>query len=269
MLNEKIVTGVHHQIEFLNSIIQLRNKENKLLREEIELLVKQIEYLQVKPLEKISQQPAIKALPVQKPLEVIKPVIQPIQVKPIEVKIVPDKTKQNDLEVIDPVIQPIQVKPIKVKIVPDKTKQNEIHVYTDGSFQNKIGGWAFALIQNNKVSHKAFGGELCDSNNTMELMAVVKAFEYLKTLPSSDVSIYSDSKSYVIHNALENLKKWENDWRLCKQNQPLWEKINQEAKKHTNVKWNWVQAHVGHEYNGLVDNLALQGRIAHEKTCQP
>jgi ribonuclease HI len=78
---------------------------------------------------------------------------------------------------------------------------NTINIYTDGSChtQYTIGAWAAILqIDGNEILLKEH--ELNTTHNRMELIAVLKAIEYLKTndLDKRDIHIFSDSQ-YVVH----------------------------------------------------------------------
>ena len=55
-----------------------------------------------------------------------------------------------------------------------------IKVYTDGSCLGNPGngGWAFLIINKNDISYRA-GFERNATNNRMELMAAIKALEFL------------------------------------------------------------------------------------------
>ena len=69
-------------------------------------------------------------------------------------------------------------------------KGNEITIYTDGSChaQKRIGAWAAIVIINiEKIVLK--GVEINTTHNRMELMAVIKAIEYVNNMIGRDVVI--------------------------------------------------------------------------------
>lgn len=79
--------------------------------------------------------------------------------------------------------------------------EKTIQIYTDGSCQTqlKIGGWAAIIITDgNQI---VLEGTVNDtSHNRMELLAVLKAFDYLisENINFDKVLIYSDSQ-YVVN----------------------------------------------------------------------
>ena len=50
-------------------------------------------------------------------------------------------------------------------------------IYTDGAYSSSRnqGGWAFVVVQDNKIIHKEYDGLLNTTNNRMEIMGVLKA----------------------------------------------------------------------------------------------
>ena len=122
-----------------------------------------------------------------------------------------------------------------------------IDIYTDGSCLGNPGkgGWAFALIKNNKLFQIGSGAHTDTTNNRMELTAIIKAIEFTKY---KNINIYSDSKLCI--NCAE--KKWKK-----KANLDLWQEF--ETKSSTkNIIFHWVKGHSGNIYNELVDKLAFK-----------
>jgi ribonuclease HI len=82
-----------------------------------------------------------------------------------------------------------------------KKQLNEITIYTDGSChtQAKIGGWAAIIISENKETVLK-GSETDTTHNQMELLAVIEALRYVKSLKllPAKIDILSDSQ-YVIN----------------------------------------------------------------------
>lgn len=101
-------------------------------------------------------------------------------------------------------------------------KKEVIQIYTDGSChtQKRIGGWAsIILFQNEKLELK--GTVLDTTHNAMELLAVLKALDYLEkqSLPYSQIEIISDSQ-YVVR-ILERMEKLRKANFLTKKNNPI------------------------------------------------
>ncbi len=72
-----------------------------------------------------------------------------------------------------------------------------IKVYTDGSCLGNPGngGWAFLIINKNDISYRA-GFERNATNNQMELMAAIKALEFLDQ--HNDINLNTDSKRHIM-----------------------------------------------------------------------
>lgn len=126
----------------------------------------------------------------------------------------------------------------------------KITIYTDGSSKGNPGpgGWAALIIVDRKV-HKIFGNEPSTTNNRMEMLAVVKAFEWVrnkfkKNLP--EVVVRSDS-NLIIQTMNEGWK--------TKKNLDLWKDLGKMTEGMT-IKWEWVKGHAKNRYNNECDRLA-------------
>ena len=135
-----------------------------------------------------------------------------------------------------------------------------IKVYTDGSCLGNPGngGWAFVIINEKDISYRA-GFERNTTNNQMELMAAIKAIEFLGKY--NDINLNTDS-NYVrqgITNWILNWKRnnWKTSTKKAVKNRELWERLdNLNVSK--NIIWSWVKAHNVDEFNNQVDQLARQ-----------
>ncbi len=135
-----------------------------------------------------------------------------------------------------------------------------IKVYTDGSCIGNPGngGWAFVVINEKDISYRA-GFERNTTNNQMELMAAIKAIEFLGKY--NDINLNTDS-NYVrqgITNWILNWKRnnWKTSTKKAVKNRELWERLdNLNVSK--NIIWSWVKAHNVDEFNNQVDQLARQ-----------
>lgn len=126
-----------------------------------------------------------------------------------------------------------------------KRKDKMSKIYTDGSCLNNPSGpsgWAFCLLEDGEEWFVC-GGEPSSTNNRMELQAVI---ESLKFAQNQKYTIYTDSK--LTMNCA--LGKWKRNANL-----DLWKEYN-EVSKNKELKWEWVKAHNGDEYNELVDKLS-------------
>ena len=135
-----------------------------------------------------------------------------------------------------------------------------IKVYTDGSCLGNPGngGWAFVVINEKDISYRA-GFERNTTNNQMELMAAIKAIEFLDQ--HNDINLNTDS-NYVrqgITNWILNWKgnNWKTSTKKAVKNRELWERLDK-LNLSKNIIWSWVKAHNVDEFNNQVDQLARQ-----------
>lgn len=157
----------------------------------------------------------------------------------------------------------------------------KIEAYTDGSaknngFSNVMGGWAYAIIKD-EVIHSDNGYMLESTNQQMELLAAIKACEYLdKNYGGFDsFTVYSDS-AYLVNCANDKwYYKWlNNDWKNFTNgpvaNKEYWIKLIPffEDYRFSFIK---VKGHSNNKYNNLVDGLAQsaaeEGREKFESSC--
>lgn len=133
---------------------------------------------------------------------------------------------------------------------------NEIIIYTDGACSPNPGKGGLGIVLMYQGKKKEFSeGYRSTTNNRMELLAVIKGIEMLKT-KSLPVTIYSDSK-YVVES-IE--KKWVWNWQIKnfkdKKNKDLWIRF---LKLYANykLKFVWVKGHASNPYNNRCDELAV------------
>ena len=133
-----------------------------------------------------------------------------------------------------------------------------ISVYTDGSCLGNPGngGWAFLIVGDKNICYRT-GFELNTTNNQMELMAAIKALEFLDQ--HNDINLNTDS-NYVkqgITKWIFNWKKnnWKTSFKKPVKNKELWEPLD-ELNLSKNINWIWVKAHNVDEFNNQVDILA-------------
>lgn len=139
-----------------------------------------------------------------------------------------------------------------------------VDIFTDGAARgNPDGPGGYGAIiryvdKNGRVYERELSaGYVRTTNNRMELMAVIAAFERLNK--SCDVTVHSDSQ-YVVKaftdHWLENWKKkgWKRSGGALL-NTDLWKKLDELAAKHS-VNFVWVKGHAGHPENERCDKLA-------------
>jgi ribonuclease HI len=141
------------------------------------------------------------------------------------------------------------------------TNEKSVTIYTDGACSGNPGPGGYGVVlMYNKYRKELSGGYKKTTNNRMELMAVIKGLEALKT--SCNVDVYSDSQ-YVV-NAVQKgwLKKWsKSNWMRNKTdkvlNVDLWKQLIELLKIH-NVEFHWVRGHSDNVENERCDQLAVQ-----------
>jgi ribonuclease HI len=131
-----------------------------------------------------------------------------------------------------------------------------IEMFTDGASSGNPGPGGYGVILRAGAHYKELSeGYRKTTNNRMELLAVIKGLEALKS-PNQQVTVFSDSK-YVI-DAIE--KRWVHGWVQKgfkdKKNKDLWLRYLELSKLHQ-VKFNWVRGHNGHPENERCDQLAV------------
>ena len=139
-------------------------------------------------------------------------------------------------------------------------KISDVNLYTDGACKGNPGpgGWGAILVAAGREKELS-GGEANTTNNRMELLGAIAAFEALRY--PCRVIFTSDSR-YVI-DALE--KGWAESWRRKgwkksdgkpALNPDLWERLLTAVAPHE-VTYVWVKGHAGHPYNERCDALAV------------
>jgi len=132
-----------------------------------------------------------------------------------------------------------------------------IIIYTDGSSRGNPGPGGYgAIIQHDGKETILRGGEQETTNNRMEMMAILKALEWLVDNPG-DAEIYSDS-SLIINSITKGWKR--------KKNIDIWEEIDKALDKiQTKIEWNWVKGHADNEINNRVDEIAVEEAMKFDK----
>lgn len=143
-----------------------------------------------------------------------------------------------------------------------------IEIYTDGSASKNRSGWGFvALVDGVKVYEKAGTEHQGDTNQLMEILAVIEACDWACNcdyIKDHDVTVYSDS-AYVINCFKDKwFVNWENNgWKNAKgdtiANLLEWRLLIKFFKM-PNFTFEKVKGHAGHIHNERADSLA-QGKI--------
>ncbi len=130
-----------------------------------------------------------------------------------------------------------------------------IEIYTDGSSRGNPGPGGYGIVMIYKDKRKElFQGYKLTTNNRMELLAVIRALEEVKT-NKHEIKIYSDSK-YVVESVEKGwIWNWQKKSFKNKQNVDLWKMFIPLYKKY-DVKLIWVKGHDGNTENERCDFLA-------------
>jgi len=136
-----------------------------------------------------------------------------------------------------------------------------VDIYTDGACSGNPGpgGWG-ALMLCNGTEKELYGGTEETTNNRMEMLAAIKAFEALK--PATQVRLHTDS-TYLKNGITKWITNWKrNGWRTAAKkpvkNADLWQLLEKVMAGHQ-VEWHWVKGHSGHAENDRADVLARAG----------
>lgn len=140
-----------------------------------------------------------------------------------------------------------------------------MQVYTDGSYRDGIGGWAWWCEDTGE--HRS-GAELGATNQRMELKAALEAVN--EHWQDPDLVIISDS-AYLVNCFGEKwwIKWFTNDWMSSKgtplAHRDIWEPLLEMVQAHGNIKFVWVKGHSGVPGNEKVDKLAYKEVVKYGK----
>ena len=126
-----------------------------------------------------------------------------------------------------------------------------ICIYTDGACSGNqndtnVGGWG-VILEYGEHQKELFGGEANTTNNRMEMLALLSAFNAI-TKENQSINVFSDS-SYLMNCFRE---KWydnwyRNNWKTSKktdvENRDLWEALFSFISMH-NIEFYRVKGHV-------------------------
>jgi len=131
-----------------------------------------------------------------------------------------------------------------------------IKIFTDGSAKGNPGPGGYGVFMRFGNHEKEFSeGFRLTTNNRMELLAVIKGLESLKTT-KYPIEVFTDSK--YVADAIT--KKWVHSWQVKKykgkKNKDLWERYLTAAAPY-NITVHWIKGHNGHPENERCDRLAV------------
>lgn len=136
----------------------------------------------------------------------------------------------------------------------------KVEIHTDGACRGNPGPGGYGIVMvSGRHRLELSQGYRRTTNNRMELLAAVTAFEALKS--PCQVKFVSDSL-YVI-NAMK--KGWIRGWKIrgwltankqAVKNVELWKRLDEASAAHK-VDWTWIRGHAGHGENERCDELAV------------
>jgi ribonuclease HI len=136
-----------------------------------------------------------------------------------------------------------------------------VEIFTDGACSGNPGpgGWG-AVLRYNGTEKELMGSENPTTNNRMEMMAAIAAFEALKR--PSEVHVHTDSQ-YLRDGITRFIVQWKaRGWKTADKkpvkNIDLWQRLEKALVPHK-VEWFWVRGHSGHPENERADALARAG----------
>ena len=150
---------------------------------------------------------------------------------------------------------------------PVENVDDEIIIYTDGSYSEECGGYAFIVLQYNEVIAEAYGKVTCSpcTNNRAELTAILKALEWLQENRRVDArAIIKSDSMYAIKALTTNLIKWKSNHFKTSKHQNVKNKnliLQCDALLVPYIRFEHVSGHSHQLYNTRVDTLANLGRV--------
>lgn len=138
-------------------------------------------------------------------------------------------------------------------------------VYSDGACSGNPGpgGWGSIICTPDLKVTELGGGEQGTTNNRMEMMAALRALEFLRDF-KKPVWVYTDS-TYLIRGITQWVYGWQKrDWQNAEgkevANQDLWQELVAVTRRRTGaakIDWRYVRGHQGYPGNERVDEIAV------------
>ena len=132
-----------------------------------------------------------------------------------------------------------------------RTTPGNLEIYTDGSFKQGRGSWAYVMLRDGVVISEASGAETKTNSLRMEMRAVIEALSALSE--NSALTVYCDCRP-VLELFLSGAQV-----TAAKPNLDLVNQLLLLNQKHT-VDWRWIKAHSGKLHNERCDELCVQAR---------
>lgn len=129
-------------------------------------------------------------------------------------------------------------------------------IHTDGAAKGNPGPGGLGVVLRFGDVHKEYSeGYRLTTNNRMELLAVIRGLELLRT-NKYPVIVFSDSK-YVVDAVMQKwVFGWERKQFEGKKNPDLWKRFLELYRMHK-VTFQWVKGHAQNPENNRCDELAV------------
>jgi ribonuclease HI len=149
------------------------------------------------------------------------------------------------------------------------SKTTMFQVYADGSFDagSGTGSWAFVAFEGDRTIHTATGSARGTSNNSIEVMAIVRAMTWIESETGGQAcALWTDS----VH-VIEGCRRWRAIWRTngwtginpnprsrrrVISDFALWQQLDALLNRNPQVSIEWCKGHSGVPGNDLADALA-------------
>jgi ribonuclease HI len=148
----------------------------------------------------------------------------------------------------------------RADILARYTKGPKSGIFTDGSASPNPGpgGWGVVYVADDEIIDELSGREPHTTNNRMELVALIKAYEIASKTVKLDV--WTDSELCV-----KTINEWAPAWERAGwrrktgpiKNLELVQQLFALARERPNVTMRWIKAHDGSRWNEYADALAL------------
>lgn len=137
----------------------------------------------------------------------------------------------------------------------------EHHIYTDGSCPVAYGpgAWAFIMLGADANVYDAGYMAAPQTNNTMELWAVLMALRFVKEkeLRDESITIHADS-TYVINGMISQFRHQVADGSIDPPNADIWKRLHKHAERCRSLKFVHVKGHSGNTWNEYCDRMAAK-----------
>ena len=147
--------------------------------------------------------------------------------------------------------------------------RSKIEIYTDGSYKQGLGSWAYVIVKNGVMVHEASGRVQKTSSHRMEFQAAIEALKSLS--PKTKAILYSDSK-ILVQTVNIWMQVWHRNQWCKKKNSPIAnldqiQALHQLQQNHQ-ISWQWIKAHSGIHFNERCDELCFLARTKSREKSQ-